>query len=80
MPRGLYKKNVEAWAVWVILDAHGRNVDTMAGLPLPLRIEAVHQECVSKKDPDGIKRLVLCIESAAMQERMKQFSERQANK
>lgn len=63
-----------------MLDAHGRDVDTMAGLPLPLRIEAVHQECAGKKDPDGVRRRVLCIEAVAMKKRMEQFRERQKDK
>lgn len=80
MPRGLHKKSIEAWQVWAMLDAHGRDIDTMAGLPLYLRIEAVCQECANKKDPDGIRWRVLCIESVAMQKRMEQYRERQKDK
>lgn len=54
--------NEDAWEAWSTLDAHGRDLDTMAGNPLPLRLEAITLECSRHSDPDGIRWRVLLIE------------------
>lgn len=58
--------NDAAWEVWSVLDSHGRDLDTMAGNPLPLRLEAIALECSRHSDPDGIRWRVLLIEDQVL--------------
>ena len=66
MPRETSAMNDAAWEVWSVLDSHGRDLDTMAGNPLPLRLEAIALECSRHSDPDGIRWRVLLIEDQVL--------------
>lgn len=68
--------NASAWEAWLILDAHGRDYDTMAGNPLPLRLEAINKECARHNDTEGIRWRVLEIEKQVMKARREQAKKR----
>lgn len=68
-PKEQSNLNLEAWAVWSLLDSHGRDLDTMAGNPLPLRIEALDRECYRHEDPDAVRWRVLLIEDKILEYR-----------
>lgn len=72
MPREQSALNMDAWAVWSFLDNHGRDLDTMAGNPLPIRIEALEIECGRYPDPDAIRWRVGVIEERVLEYRRKQ--------
>ena len=72
MPRECSRMNAEAWDIWAMLDKFGRDYDTMAGNPLPLRLEAVTRECARYSDPDGLRWRVLEIEKRVLSARQEQ--------
>lgn len=70
-------KNWQAWEAWAGLDSLGRDIDSMGGFPLPLRIEAVERECGRYDDPEGIRWRVMLIEEKALQIRREEYRRRQ---
>lgn len=66
-PAGLSRLNMAAWNAWTLLDAHGRDTDTMGGNPLPLRLEAVDSVCRRDADPDGLRKRILILEEKALE-------------
>lgn len=61
--------------IWARLDIYGRDVDTMAGNPLPLRLHEVDAECARTEDPDAQRRMVLLIEEIIYQRRLERKQE-----
>ncbi|WP_304736518.1 hypothetical protein [uncultured Desulfovibrio sp.] len=76
MPREYSALNARAWSVWSTLDGFGRDFDTMAGNPMPLRIEAIDTECARHGDPDAIRWRVLEIEKKVLAGRRMQAKEK----
>lgn len=75
--------NYEAVNLWRLLDFYGRDIDTFAGVPRAMRIEAIDIECGKTSDPDGLKWRVLLLEDTIFTRRIKEFnakSERRKNK
>lgn len=68
-PQKCSLKNARAWEVWSILDGIGRDYDTVAGNPLPLRLEALNLACSKDEDPDGLRWRILEIEKRILQKR-----------
>ena len=66
--------------IWNTLDSHGREWDTMAGNPLPLRIEAVELECAKHYDSDGMRLRVMAIEKRVLEARAKKNGEANVRK
>jgi hypothetical protein len=66
MPAGLSRLNALAWHIWRLLDLHGRDIDTMAGNPLPLRLTAIDGECGRYEDAQGLRWRVLLIDEQAL--------------
>lgn len=69
MPKQCSVSNARAWEIWAMLDAYGRDLDTMAGNPMPLRMEAINTECARCADPDGIRWRILEIEKHVLKYR-----------
>ncbi len=69
MPQRLSDMNLAAWKAWKELDTYGRDIDTMAGNPLPLRLEAMELLCKRYFDPDAIRWRVLQIEELVLKQR-----------
>lgn len=66
--------NYEAVNLWRLLDYYGRDIDTFAGVPRALRIEAVDLECDKTNDPVGLKWRVLLLEDKIFTRRIKEYS------
>lgn len=69
MPQRLSDMNLAAWKAWKELDTYGRDIDTMAGNPLSLRLEAIELLCKRYFDPDAIRWRVLQIEELVLKQR-----------
>lgn len=54
-PTALTKRNAEAWAIFRDLDEFGRELDTMGGVPLNLRLESILRACRRTNDPVGLE-------------------------
>ena len=78
--RPLTAANRDALRIWSTLDGFGRDLDTMAGNPLPLRLEAVELECNKHHDPDGMRLRVMEIEKRVLEARTKKKGEANAGK
>ena len=78
--RPLTAANRDALRIWNTLDSHGRDWDTMAGNPLPLRLEAIELECAKHYDPDGMRLRVMAIEKRVLEARAKKKGEANAGK
>ncbi len=68
-PEYFTRKNAQAWEAWNELDRFGRDIDTMSGFPLSLRIADVEGVCARYDDPDGIRWRVLLIEEDMLRHR-----------
>jgi hypothetical protein len=62
-PVAVSRKNGIAWGVWQLLNTFARNLDTMAGNILPLKLVDVQSECARYDDPEGLRKRVLIIET-----------------
>lgn len=60
--------------MWRLLDFYGRDIDTFAGVPRAMRIEAIDIECAKTSDPDGMKWRVLLLEERIFERRVKKFN------
>ena len=69
MPQTFSSMNLEAWKAWRELDTYGRDIDSMAGNPMPLRLEAVDLVCRQYADPDAIRWRILQIEELVLDHR-----------
>ena len=77
-PEGLSSLNMLAVNAWRTLDAYGRTVNTFSGAPMPLRLEAIDNECLRQCDPDGVRWRVFLIEEIIYEMRVKRYmSERE---
>lgn len=63
-----------------MLDIHGRDIDTMGGNPLPLRLEAVEIECSKYSDPEGLRWRLLLIDKMIMEARRKRADQKHGGK
>ena len=54
--------NAIAWGLWIVLNNHGRILDTMGGNILPLHIKDVRAEAQRTKDADAVTNKVLFID------------------
>lgn len=68
--------NFDAWKAWRELDTYGRDIDTMAGNPLPLRIEAIELLCKRYYDPDALRWRILLIEEMVLNHRRQEKSKK----
>lgn len=68
-PTELTKRNAEAWALFNDLDTFGRDLDTMGGLPLNLRLESICGACGRSTDPIGMEWRVKEIDRIATKHR-----------
>lgn len=76
-------QNALAFEIWRTLDCFGRGIDTFAGAPEPMRLEAIDAECAKAKDPSGMRWRVLLIEEkiyALRAERFRAEAERKRQK
>lgn len=72
-PQGASRQNLEALEVWQRLDLFGREIDAFAGLPRPLKLEAVELECKRLPDPDGAKWRVIAVEEKVWGRRVREW-------
>ena len=72
MPQDFSGINLEAWQAWKELDTYGRDIDSMAGNPLPLRLEAVELICRQYADPDALRWRILQIEEKVFEYRRRE--------
>lgn len=66
--------NYEALAAWRRLDLLGRNIDGFSGVPQPLRIEAIENECKDYADPVGLKWRIVFLEENIFSKRIKKYN------
>lgn len=79
-PTELTKRNAEAWSVFRDLDEFGREVDTMGGVPLNLRLESILRACRRTTDPVGIEWRVKELDRIVTKYRREDFKRRQNDK
>lgn len=75
-PVGISRNNLAALELWQRLDAHGRDIDAFAGLPRPLRLEAIDMECAKTPDPEGMRWRVLALDERVWTKRLKEWKGR----
>ena len=73
MPYEMPRRAYEAWEIWRELDGYGRNIDTMGGFPLPIKLECLESLCARSSDSEYIKNLVQFIEEKALESRRSQY-------
>ena len=78
-PDELSRKNAQSWEAWSELDRYGRDIDTMSGFPLSLRLADIERTCERYDDPEGIRWRVMQVEETALRYRRDEF-QRQRNK
>ena len=79
-PTELTKRNAEAWAVFRDLDEFGRELDTMGGVPLNLRLESILRACRRTTDPVGMEWRVKEIDRIATKYRREEAARRREEK
>ena len=75
-PTELTKRNAEAWAIFRDLDEFGREVDTIGGVPLNLRLESILRACRRTTDPVGMEWRVKEIDRVVTKYRRKEAARR----
>lgn len=76
MPREVSALDREAWEAWRLLDVLGRDLDSMAGNPLPIRLEAMDRESLRSSDPDAVRWRILLIEKHVLTYRREHMKKR----
>ena len=71
------KDNAEAWAIFCDLDTFGRDLDTMSGLPLNLRLEPILRACEGSSNPAGMEWRVKEIDRIVTKYRRDEAKKRQ---
>lgn len=74
------RKNAQAWQLWQELDRYGRDMDTMSGFPLALRVADLDRACLRYDDPDGVRWRVMLIEEKALEYRRDEYQRKQSKK
>ena len=68
------QRNYDAVNAWRKLDLFGRVIDTFAGVPLPLSLDAIALAAKEHVDPYGIKWRVIMLEERIYERRVKKFN------
>lgn len=72
-PAGASSLNYKAINIWQNLDIFGRDIDTFAGLPRPLRLDVIELECKRQTDPDGVRWRLLILEEKIWGKRIREW-------
>lgn len=74
------RKNGQAWEAWCELDRYGRDVDTMSGFPLALKLETVEHIVERYDDPEAVRSRILLLESKALEFRRAEYQRKHSEK
>lgn len=80
MPLEISHANQQAWQIWCELDRYGREVDTMGGFPLGIRLSDLEKVCGKHEDPEGLRWRILLIEEHILEERRRTYQRNNAKK
>lgn len=78
-PNRLSPFNLEAWQAWSVLDFYGRDFDSMAGNPFPLRLEAITAECARHSDPESMRWRIMLIDRMVVKARHEKMEKTRKN-